>query len=77
MKVIDNKLIKFGDDLKEELKVGDKCNIASAVFSMYSYQELKKHLSTIDEFNFIFTNPTFIKDQKEEKQYNKRLFKFF
>lgn len=72
MKVIDNKLIKFGDDLKEELKVGDKCNIASAVFSMYSYQELKKHLSTIDEFNFIFTNPTFIKDKKKEKQ--ERLF---
>ena len=72
MKVIDNKLIKFGDDLKEELKVGDKCNIASAVFSMYSYQELKKQLGMIEEFNFIFTNPTFIKDKKEEKQ--ERLF---
>lgn len=72
MKVIDNKLIKFGDDLKKELKVGDKCNIASAVFSMYSYQELKKQLGLIEEFNFIFTNPTFIKDKKEEKQ--ERLF---
>lgn len=72
MEVIDNKVKKFGDDLKEELKQGDKCNIASAVFSMYSYQELKKQLNTIDEFKFIFTNPTFIKDKKEEKQ--ERLF---
>ena len=72
MKILDNKTTKFGDDLKEELKVRDKCYIASAVFSMYSYQELKKQLNNIDEFKFIFTNPTFIKDKKDEKQ--ERLF---
>ena len=72
MKVLDNKINKFGDDLKEEIHQGDKCNIASAVFSMYGYQELKKQLSSIDEFNFIFTNPTFIKEKKEQKQ--ERLF---
>ena len=72
MKVIDNRISKFGDDLKEEINVGDKCNIASAVFSMYSYQELKKQLDNIDEFNFIFTNPTFIKEKREQKQ--ERLF---
>ena len=72
MKVLDNRITKFGDDLKEEIKAGDKCNIASAVFSMYSYQELKKQLNSIDEFNFIFTNPTFIKEKKEQKQ--ERLF---
>lgn len=72
MKVLDNKIEKFGDDLKEELKVEDKCNIASAIFSMYSYQELKKQLNNIEEFNFIFTNPTFIKEKKEQKQ--ERLF---
>ena len=72
MKILDNKTAKFGDDLKEELKAGDKCYIASAVFSMYSYQELKKQLNNIDEFKFIFTNPTFIKDKKDEKQ--ERLF---
>ena len=72
MKVLDNRITKFGDDLKEEIKAGDKCNIASAVFSMYSYQELKKQLGSIEEFNFIFTNPTFIKERKEQKQ--ERLF---
>ncbi len=73
MRVINNKIEKFGDDLKEEIKPKDKCYIASAVFSMYSYEELKQQLSKIEEFNFIFTNPTFIKKEKEEKQ--ERLFK--
>ena len=35
---------------------------------MYSYEELKKQLSEIDELDFIFTNPTFIKKEKEQKQ---------
>ena len=68
MKVLDNRIGKFGDDLKQELKEKDKCYIASAVFSMYSYEELKKQLSKIDELEFIFTNPTFIKKEKEQKQ---------
>lgn len=72
MKVLDNKISKFGDDIKEELKVGDKCKVVSSVFSMYSYQELKKQLSEIDEFNFIFTNPTFIQERKKQKE--ERLF---
>lgn len=72
MKVLDNKISKFGDDIKEELKVGDKCKVVSSVFSMYSYQELKKQLSEIDEFNFIFTNPTFIQERKNQKE--ERLF---
>lgn len=72
MKLLDNKFEKFGDDLKSELKAGDKCYISSAVFSMYGYQELRKELSKIDELKFIFTNPTFIKEQKAEKE--ERLF---
>lgn len=68
MKVIDNRIEKFGEDLKQEIKINDKCYIASAVFSMYSYEELKKQLSKIDELDFIFTNPTFIKKEKEQKQ---------
>ena len=68
MKVIDNRIEKFGEDLKQEIKINDKCYIASAVFSMYSYEELKKQLSEIDELDFIFTNPTFIKKEKEQKQ---------
>lgn len=72
MEVLDNKIKKFGDDLKNEIKKGDKCYIASAVFSMYGFDELKKELKNIEELDFIFTNPTFIKEKKEQKQ--ERLF---
>lgn len=43
MKVLDNKIDKFGNDLKNEIKNGDRCYIASAVFSMYGFEELKKN----------------------------------
>jgi len=71
MKVIDNKLEKFGDDIKKELNAGDKCYIASAVFSMYGFQELKSQMDKIDELQFIFTNPTFIKTEIDEKEKRK------
>ena len=71
MKNIDNKLEKLGEDIKNEVKIGDKMYIASAVFSMYGYEELKDRLKIIDEFNFIFTNPTFLKHEKESKQERK------
>lgn len=71
MKVLDNKFDKFGDDLKNEIEQGDKLYIASAVFSMYGYEELKKQLENIDELEFIFTNPTFIKEKKETKEERK------
>ena len=35
---------------------------------MYGYNELKEQLENIKELKFVFTNPTFIKEQKEEKQ---------
>lgn len=72
MKVLDNKINKFGNDLKSEMKNGDSCYIASAVFSMYGFEELKKELRNIKELDFIFTNPTFIKEKKEQKE--ERLF---
>ena len=68
MEVFDNKINKFGDDLKNELKVADKCNIASAVFSMYGFNELKEQLNKVEEFRFIFTNSAFIKNVNDYKQ---------
>lgn len=67
MKVLDNKFNKFGNDLKEEIKANDSCFIASAVFSMYGFYELKKELKNVKELDFIFTNPTFIKEKKNSK----------
>ena len=67
IKVIDNVNTILRDDLTETMHRGDKVSIAAAYFSMYAYRELKKQLENVEEFRFIFTSPTFIKE-KETKQ---------
>lgn len=64
-KVIDNKKIKVVDELKSELKQGSKLSVISAYFTIYAYAELKKELSKIDNMRFIFTEPTFVKKDRE------------
>ena len=63
---IDNRTKLLGDDLKAELRKGSKVRIASSCFSMYAFKELKDELSQIDELKFLFTSPTFTKDQLAE-----------
>ena len=65
--VIDNVSSTLRDDLVKTVHQGDKLFVAAAYFSMYAYRELKKQLEGVDEFRFIFTSPTFIKE-KEAKQ---------
>ena len=67
MKILDNITSTVRDDLRVEIKKGSKVSIAAACFSMYAYKELKKQLESVDEFRFIFTSPTFVKE-KAEKQ---------
>jgi hypothetical protein len=64
-KVLDNKKSKVVDELKSELKKGSKLSIISAYFTIYAYAELKKELSKIDNMRFIFTEPTFVKKDRE------------
>ena len=68
MKLIDNVNQTLRDDLREELKSCSKVSIAAASFSIYAYQELKKELEKCDEFRFIFTAPTFIKEKAKKKR---------
>ncbi len=56
-----NKTVK--DNLAVTIKKGDKISIASAYFSIYAYQALKKQLDGIDELRFIFTSPTFLEEK--------------
>ena len=35
---------------------------------MYAYQELKKQLESVEEFRFIFTSPTFVKEKAEKQK---------
>ena len=67
IRVIDNINSILRDDLKETIRPKSRISIAAACFSMYAFDNLKKQLSTIDEFRFIFTSPTFV-TEKSEKQ---------
>lgn len=68
MKVFDNVTDIVCDDLKQTVKRGSKVSIAAACFSMYAYKELKAQLEQVDEFRFIFTSPTFIKEKAEKQK---------
>ena len=67
MELINNTTKTLRDDLSVEIKEGSKLSIAAACFSIYAFQELKKQLSDIDEFRFIFTSPTFITEKAKKE----------
>ena len=68
MKIFNNVTDIVRDDLRVTIKQGSRVSIAAACFSMYAYQELKKQLEQVDEFRFIFTSPTFIKEKSEKQK---------
>lgn len=68
-KVINNISELVIDDLKSRLSKNSVVSIATASFSIYAFEALKKELEQIDELRFIFTSPTFIKEKvKKEKR---------
>ena len=71
MQIIDNINKTVKEDLQESIRRGSKMSVAAACFSMYAYQELKKQLEQVDEFSFIFTSPTFVKERaaKEKREF--------
>lgn len=68
MQIIDNINKTVKEDLQESIRRGGKMSVAAACFSMYAYQELKKQLEQVDEFSFIFTSPTFVKERAEKEK---------
>lgn len=71
MELINNVTKTVKDDLEKTIGRNSKISIAAACFSIYAYQELKKELSKVEEVRFIFTSPTFIKENvpKEQKEF--------
>ena len=61
MELIDNKTKLLGDDLKKEIKQGAKIKMVASYFSIYAFEALKEELSSIEELQFIFPSPTFVK----------------
>ncbi|MED4306644.1 MULTISPECIES: helicase-related protein [Bacillus] len=75
IKLVDNK----GDNtliqtLKDEVKKGSKIAIASTYFSIYAFAELRKELSKVKDFRFLYTQPTFYDhEQDSNHQYKIKL----
>lgn len=72
MKLIDNITGIMRDDLAKTILRGSRVSIAAACFSMYAYQQLKDQLENVDQFRFIFTSPTLIKEraEKQKREFN-------
>lgn len=65
-KILDNKQFgKIGEELKNNIKNCSKLSIISAYFTIFAYKELSKELKKIDKLRFLFTEPTFVKKDKE------------
>lgn len=75
MELIDNKSKLLGDDLKREIKKDAKVRMVASYFSIYAFEALKEELSAIEELQFIFPTPTFVKQgikeniSKERREY--------
>lgn len=68
---IDNINYTLFEDLKKTITKGSKVSIASACFSIYAFEKLRKELKSIDSLRFIFTSPTFLQEkiQREKKEF--------
>ena len=67
-KQFDNITSHVIDDLKVTLRQGSKVSMAAASFSIYAFEALQKELEKVDELRFIFTSPTFNKEQSKKQK---------
>ena len=65
-KILDNKQQgRVIDALRQGIEPGAKMSVISAYSTIYAYEELKKELSQIDELRFIFTTPSYLKQERD------------
>lgn len=68
-KLVDNKGNNtIANVLLGNIKSGAKVSVASAYFSLFAYDALSKVLDNVESFNFIYTQPTFLKEEKDLKR---------
>lgn len=63
-----------GEFLKDNIKENAELSFVSAYFTIYAHEKLKSELKSINNLNFLFGEPTFIKSLDPDKT-NKRDFK--
>lgn len=56
-----------GEFLKEKILPGSKLLVVSAYFTIYAYEALKNHLIQIEQLDFLFGEPRFIKSLDPNK----------
>ncbi len=68
---IDNINTTLAEDLHRNIRNGSRVSIASACFSIYAYEALKKELGSVESLRFIFTSPTFLEEKvpREKKEF--------
>lgn len=67
--IIDNKKNnKVGELLRKNIYDDTRLSIASAYFTIYAYNNLKKELNNIKELRFLFTKPIFIENENTVKK---------
>ena len=70
-RIFNNRTDKVWDDLKVTIQKNSKLYVAAAIFSIYGFDALKNVLTKIDSLQFIFTDPTFVKADKENREQKK------
>lgn len=63
-----------GDFLKTKIQQGSKLSIVSAYFTIYAFEALKQQLTEIDELQFLFGEPRFVRTLDPDKT-DKKSFK--
>ncbi|MCD4751967.1 MAG: DEAD/DEAH box helicase family protein [Anaerolineaceae bacterium] len=56
---------KVCDELVKNIQTGSRLSVISAYFTIYAFDELRKELEKIESMKFIFTEPTFVKDDND------------
>lgn len=65
---INNQTSILKDNLVDVIEGGDRISVAASVFSMYAFNEIHEQLESLDEFRFIYTEPTFAKERSKKEQ---------
>ena len=67
--IIDNKKQKVWAVLSENIMTWSKISIISSYFTIFAFNKLKEQLMDIENFRFLFLEPTFTKQKEESKEF--------
>lgn len=72
MQIIDNINVLLGDELKKDIKRGQRLRIAASSFSIFAFEALRKELQLIDQLQFLFTEQTFTAERATDGKARER-----